>query len=68
MVDTLSGRTARYLSAFRSGLPVYARCYNERVMRELALSFRVYPYYTEKPMSRDEFMNDLPENVDAEWH
>ena len=61
VVDTLSGRTARYLSAFRSDLPVYARCYNERVMRELALSFGVYPYYTEKPMSRDEFMNDLPE-------
>ena len=61
VVDSLSGRTARYLSAFRSDLPVYARCYNERVMRELALSFGVYPYYTEKPMSRDEFMNDLPE-------
>ena len=52
VVDTNSGRTARYLSAFRSDLPVYARCYNERVMRELALSFGVYPYYTEKPMSR----------------
>ncbi len=61
VVDTLSGRTARYLSAFRSNLPVYARCYNERVMRELSLSFGIYPYYTEKPMSRDEFMNDLPE-------
>ena len=47
VVDTNSGRTARYLSAFRSDLPVYARCYNERVMRELALSFGVYPYYTE---------------------
>ena len=27
----------------------------------MALSFGIYPYYTEKPMSRDEFMNDLPE-------
>ena len=27
VVDTLSGRTARYLSAFRGALPVYARCY-----------------------------------------
>ena len=26
VVDTNSGRTARYLSAFRGGLPVYARC------------------------------------------
>ena len=39
VVDTNSGRTARYLSAFRGGLPVYARCYDEHVMRELALSF-----------------------------
>ena len=29
-------------------------------MRELALSFGIFPYFTEKPMSRDEFMNDLP--------
>lgn len=61
VVDTLSGRTARYLSAFRSVLPVYSRCYNNRVMRELSLSYGIYPYFTEKPMSRDEFMNDLPE-------
>lgn len=60
VVDTLSGRTARYLSAFRGGLPVYARCYNEKVMRELALSFGVRPYYTEKPTSRDEFIRDIP--------
>lgn len=60
VVDTLSGRTARYLSAFRGGLPVYARCYNEKVMRELALSFGVRPYYTEKPASRDEFIRDIP--------
>lgn len=61
VVDTLSGRTARYLSAFRGGLPVYARCYNEKVMRELALSFGVRPYYTEKPASRDEFIRDIPQ-------
>lgn len=61
VVDTLSGRTARYLSAFRGGLPVYARCYNKKVMRELALSFGVHPYYTEKPNSRDEFIRDIPQ-------
>lgn len=60
VVDTLSGRTARYLAAFRGGLPVYARCYNEKVMRELALSFGVRPYYSVKPTSRDEFMRDIP--------
>lgn len=61
VVDTNSGRTARYLSAFRGGLPVYARCYNEHVMRELALSFGVRPYFSVKPHSRDEFMRDIPQ-------
>ena len=61
VVDTNSGRTARYLSAFRGGLPVYARCYDEHVMRELALSFGVRPYSSVKPHSRDEFMRDIPQ-------
>ena len=61
VVDTNSGRTARYLSAFRGGLPVYARCYDEHVMRELALSFGVSPYFSVKPHSRDEFMRDIPQ-------
>ena len=61
VVDTTSGRTARYLSAFRGGLPVYARCYDEHVMRELALSFGVRPYFSVKPHSRDEFMRDIPQ-------
>ena len=61
VVDTNSVRTARYLSAFRGGLPVYARCYDEHVMRELALSFGVRPYFSVKPHSRDEFMRDIPQ-------
>ena len=61
VVDTNSGRTARYLSAFRGGLPVYARCYDEHVMRELALSFGVRPYFSVKPHSREEFMRDIPQ-------
>lgn len=60
IVDTISGRTARYLSAFRGGHPVYARCYEKRVMRELALSYGVKPYFSIKPTSRDEFMRDIP--------
>ncbi|MDR1757115.1 MAG: pyruvate kinase [Culturomica sp.] len=61
VVDTLTGRTARYLSAFRGEQPVYARCYNPMVMRELSLSFGVHPYFTLKPNSRDEFIRDIPE-------
>ena len=61
VVDTMSGRTARYLSAFRGGLPVFARCYDKRVMRELALSFGIEPYFSVKPHSRDEFMRGIPQ-------
>lgn len=60
VVDTMSGRTARYLSAFRGGQPVYARCYDKRVMRELSLSYGVEAYFSVKPSSRDEFMRDIP--------
>ena len=30
-------------------------------MRELALSFGIRPYHTEKPTSRDEFIRDIPD-------
>lgn len=61
VVDTMSGRTARYIAAFRGGLPVYARCYDERVMRELALSYGIRSYFSVRPSSRDEFMRDIPQ-------
>jgi len=41
VTDTLTGKIARYISAFRSPRPVYAKCHNGRVMRELALSYGV---------------------------
>jgi pyruvate kinase len=42
VTDTLTGKIARYIAAFRSTLPVYAKCHNGRVKRELALSYGVY--------------------------
>ncbi|TKG95053.1 pyruvate kinase [Puteibacter caeruleilacunae] len=41
VTDSLTGRTARYLAAFRGKKPVYAKCHTPRVMRELALSYGV---------------------------
>jgi pyruvate kinase len=43
ITDTLTGKIARYISAFRSPRPVFAKCHNGRVKRELALSYGVYP-------------------------
>ena len=51
VTSTTSGRTARYLSAYRPELPVYAICHSKRVMRELALSYCVVPFY--EPFKRD---------------
>ncbi len=42
LTDSLTGRTARYLAAFRGSRPVFALCYNERVTRELALSYGIF--------------------------
>jgi len=42
VTDTLTGRTARYLAAFRSGRPVYAKCHTGKVKRELALSYGIH--------------------------
>lgn len=43
VTDTLTGKIARYIAAFRSPLPVFAKCHNGRVKRELALSYGVFP-------------------------
>jgi pyruvate kinase len=58
VVDTLTGRSARYLSAFRGRVPVYVMSYDATVMRQLALSFGVLASYMELSDSRDSFLND----------
>ncbi len=45
VTDSKTGRTARYLSAFRGPNPVLAICAEERVQRLLALSYGVIPVY-----------------------
>ncbi len=56
MTDSLTGKTARYLAAFRGSKPVVALCYNKRVGRELALSYGVIPTIMEYGSSKREIM------------
>ena len=42
ITDGHTGRTARYLAAFRGPATVFAICYRERVMRMLSLSYGVW--------------------------
>lgn len=57
LTDSLTGKTARYLAAFRGTNPVVALCYNKRVGRELALSYGVFPRLTEPGSSKSEIMH-----------
>ncbi|MCD8192969.1 MAG: pyruvate kinase [Tannerellaceae bacterium] len=45
ITDSHTGRTARFLAAFRGTSPVYAICYQERVTRMLSLSYGVWAVY-----------------------
>jgi pyruvate kinase len=45
ITDTYTGRTTRYLAAYRGEAPVFSICYHERMVRQLALSYGVFPMY-----------------------
>ncbi|MBN2634857.1 MAG: pyruvate kinase [Prolixibacteraceae bacterium] len=51
ITSTTTGKTARYMAAYRSFTPVYAKCHSHRVVRELALSFGIFPSYL--PMKKN---------------
>ncbi len=52
ITDSYTGATARNLSAYRGAAPIYAICYNERVTRELALSYGIWTIYQDKNSTR----------------
>lgn len=55
VIDTLSGRTGRYLAAYRPSVPIFALCYKSHSMRELALSYGVYALMLAPRKTKDEF-------------
>lgn len=60
ITDSVHGRTARNLAAFRGPNPVLAICVKERVQRLLALSYGVIPVYQhEKLQPQDQFIAAL---------
>ena len=63
ITDTITGRTARYLAAFRGQIPVYAMCYQEYVKRELQLSYGVEPMSMTRYASRDAFITSAVETL-----
>lgn len=58
ITDSYTGRTARFLAAFRGTSTVFAICYNHRVMRMLALSYGVWAVYQPFNDSRRGYLNE----------
>jgi pyruvate kinase len=66
ITDSHTGRTARYLAAFRGTSAVYAICYREEVMRMLSLSYGVRAVYQPKNDSRRSYLcNALNELIQS---
>jgi pyruvate kinase len=63
ITDTDTGKTAQYLSAFRGRSPIYAQCYDKRVLRELALNFGVYADYMDVETSKKQFIKHTLEKL-----
>jgi pyruvate kinase len=57
IADTMGGRTIRDMASYRGTNLIMAQCYSERTMRELALSYGVYPSFQDRKQSIDEFIH-----------
>lgn len=55
--DTHTGKTARYLAAFRGNKPIFAQCYDRRTKRELGLVYGVMADYMDEETSKKDFRN-----------
>jgi pyruvate kinase len=68
ILDTLSGKTARYLASFRGTNIIYAQCYTPQVMRELALSYGIYADCIPPRKTTDGFVHKvLPSLIRKKW-
>ena len=66
VIDTLSGRTGRYLAAFRSYKPVFAVCYRRSVMRCLAISYGIHALYSEPAHNHESFLLGVLEYLEGQ--
>jgi pyruvate kinase len=63
IADSMSGRTIRCLAAYRGSKMVWAKCYDRRVVRELALSYGIKPHYMEPRETSHEFVKQAVESL-----
>ena len=66
VIDTLSGRTGRYIAAFRPKVPIFAKCYQSHSLRELSLSYGIFPTMMAPRKTKDEFEHAAFESLLSE--
>jgi pyruvate kinase len=57
IADTSSGNSIRNMAGFRGRKPIFAHCYNPQVVRQLTLSFGVFPEYIDKTKDSRDFVH-----------
>ncbi|MBQ3634191.1 MAG: pyruvate kinase [Bacteroidales bacterium] len=65
IADSFTGKTARYIAAFRSPIPVYSLCYEARVARELSLSYGVFADVVEEGKTKSETLRNTVKSLQA---
>ncbi|MDD2962155.1 MAG: pyruvate kinase [Muribaculaceae bacterium] len=56
VTDSYTGRTARYVASFRGSYPTLALCYHQHVIRLLALSYGVFPFYQPRTQTSRDYL------------
>lgn len=56
ITDSYTGRTARYIASFRGKNPTLALCYYSHVIRQLALSYGVFPVFLQRSATSREYL------------
>ena len=58
VVETVTGKTARFLSNLKPNVPIVAICENEKLGRRIGLNYGVYPMVRERATSIENFLAD----------
>ncbi|MFP4364300.1 MAG: pyruvate kinase [Spirochaetia bacterium] len=61
--DVETGHSARVVAAYRGHVPIYAKCGDRRVVRELSLTYGVYPSFMEIPATTDQVVQNSLESL-----
>lgn len=68
ITDSYTGRTARYIAAYRGKYPALAICYNEHAVRWLSLSYGVFPMYEKRTGTQRQYLyNGLNHLIEQHW-